>query len=1059
MFTIMGCFACKDMNFAHIAQTFSKIIMKNGLKITFSSVFQRKSVILQQPKYVYMDYRHLFSAIRRATLLLAGCLCAGEARAQDAVLTPEVRTAIEQMIDQEASRHCTIGPVHIDSVSATGKTLELYAGINCSYIPLREENVDRIYSSIRQMLPAHLQGRNVKLFTNGRLIEELIPLATRKKQDRRVPRFAPECPIPLVTALQQPHVPTKGLRGRHIALWQSHGYYYEKSLDRWEWQRARIFQTVEDLFTQSYVLPYLVPMLERAGGYVMLPRERDVNDYEVIVDNDGCSWPKARYAEVQGDKAWTSAEGEGFAHPAAALDYGQNPFKDGTCRQTRTVSKGQESIITWTPSVPHTGRYAVYVSYKTLPKSTREACYTVSHLGGHTTFHVNQQMGGSTWIYLGSFTFEKDNPAHGIRLTNRTSHAGDIVTADAVKIGGGMGNIRRGTGPQQQVSGYPRWTEGARYWLQWAGMPDSIYSPTHNENDYVDDYRCRGEWVNHLAGGSEVCPDRDGLHIPLDLSLAFHSDAGTRKTDYIIGTLGIYCTLSEGQVTFADGTTRYLNHDLCDLVVSQITDDIRALYEPNWTRRGMWNQAYFEARVPRVPAMLLELLSHQNFADMRYGIDPRFRFSVSRAIYKGILRFIASQRRQEAVVAPLPPRHLALNLTEEGHARLTWQPVTDPLEPSAEATGYIVYTRIGGQDFDNGRYVEGTSFETALTPCVPCSFRVEAVNAGGRSFPSETLSAGIQTDASKGTVMIVNGFDRICAPDDFVAPPPHDTLYAGFLDNLDHGVPYLQDISYIGSMKEFRRDVPWMDDNASGFGDSWGNYETKVVAGNTFDYPSVHGRALLEAGYSFVSCSHESVEAQEVDLTSYDCVDLILGKQKQTKTGRGGYCPLAFKTFTPDMQKTLTAYCRQGGSLLVSGSYVASDLWDNPLAPSLEEDRRFATEVLKYKWRVGRAAREGKAHFVPSPFTMLQGHVRFCQKLNGRCYMVESPDGIEPASEEAHTVMRYSENGISAAVAYQGPYRTLVVGFPLETVRPARARHMMMEQAMQFLTGGKAKKN
>ena len=34
--------------------------------------------------------------------------------------------------------------------------------------------------------------------------------------------------------------------------------------------------------------------------------------------------------------------------------------------------------------------------------------------------------------------------------------------------------------------------------------------------------------------------------------------------------------------------------------------------------------------------MLLELLSHQNFADMRYGSDPRFKFLVSRAIYKGI---------------------------------------------------------------------------------------------------------------------------------------------------------------------------------------------------------------------------------------------------------------------------------------------------------------------------------------------------------------------------------------------------------------------------------------
>lgn len=1007
-----------------------------------------------------MDYRNIFSAMRRAILVLAGILPAGAAHAQEPLLTQEVRTAIGRILDEEACKHCTIGAVHIDSVAAAGKTLELYANINCSYIPFREDNVAHIYASIRQILPPHLEGKNVMLFTNGRSIEELIPLATRKKPDRRAPRFAPESPTPLVTAIDQPHKPSKGLQGRHIAMWQSHGYYYEKSLDRWEWQRARIFQTVEDLFTQSYVLPYLVPMLERAGGYVMLPRERDVNDNEVIVDNDGSPWPKASYVEVQGDREWTMAEGEGFAQRESTYDYDQNPFRHGTCRQSITVSKGRESTITWSPSVPHTGRYAVYVSYKSLPKSTREACYTVSHLGGQTAFRVNQQMGGGTWIYLGSFAFEKGNPAHGVSLTNRTSHAGDIVTADAVKIGGGMGNIRRGTDSQhQQASGYPRWTEGARYWLQWAGMPDSIYSPTRNENDYVDDYRCRGEWVNYLAGGSEVCPEREGLHIPLDLSLAFHSDAGTRKTDFIIGTLGIYCTLSEGQERFANGTTRYLNHDLCDLVVSQITSDIRTLYEPEWTRRGMWNQPYFEARVPRVPAMLLELLSHQNFADMRYGIDPRFRFSVSRAIYKGILRFIASQRRQEAVVAPLPPQHLAVTMTDDGRARLTWQPVTDPLEPTAEAKGYIVYTRIGGQDFDNGQYVEGTSFETALTPFVPCSFRVEAVNEGGRSFPSETLSAGTMGGSSKGTVMVVNGFDRICAPDDFVAPAPNDTLFAGFLDELDHGVPYVQDISYIGSMKEFRRDVPWMDDNASGFGDSWGNYETKVIAGNTFDYPSVHGQALLEAGYSFVSCSNECVEAGEVNLPDYDCVDLILGKQKQTKTGRGGYCPLAFKTFSPDMQKALTAYCQKGGSLLVSGSYVASDLWDNPLTPSLEEDRKFATDVLKYKWRVGRAAREGKAHFVNSPFRMLQGHVRFNQQLNDRCYIVESPDGIEPASDEAHTVMRYSENGIGAAVAYQGDYRTLVMGFPLETIRPARARNMMMEQVMQFLMDGKAVSN
>ena len=97
---------------------------------------------------------------------------------------------------------------------------------------------------------------------------------------------------------------------RHIALWQSHGWYYEPKLDRWEWQRARIFQTVEDLYTQSYVLPFLVPMLENAGANVLLPRERDCQTAEVIVDNDGCLTGRSVYTENSGDKLWSQGEGQ-----------------------------------------------------------------------------------------------------------------------------------------------------------------------------------------------------------------------------------------------------------------------------------------------------------------------------------------------------------------------------------------------------------------------------------------------------------------------------------------------------------------------------------------------------------------------------------------------------------------------------------------------------------------------------------------------------------------------------------------------------------------------------
>ena len=52
-----------------------------------------------------------------------------------------------------------------------------------------------------------------------------------------------------------------------------------------------------------------------------------------------------------------------------------------------------------------------------------------------------------------------------------------VVCADAVRFGGGMGNISRGG----SISGLPRYLEGARYAAQWAGMPYGIYSPAEGQ--------------------------------------------------------------------------------------------------------------------------------------------------------------------------------------------------------------------------------------------------------------------------------------------------------------------------------------------------------------------------------------------------------------------------------------------------------------------------------------------------------------------------------------------------------------------------------------------------
>ncbi|MEL5892272.1 xanthan lyase [Bacteroides sp. GD17] len=1018
--------------------------------------------------------------VRRPFLLsmLAASLLPQMGGAQE--LPTETRLEIGRFLDAVARKEISVGAVKIDSVAVEGNTLQLFANMNCAYIPFREDNVAEIYKGVSALLPGEFAKYKLQIRTNQRNIEELIPQALRSKKDKKAKTFAPGTSKPLVTEVSAPYAPTNGLMNRHIALWQSHGFYYEPKLTRWEWQRARIFQTVEDLYTQSYVLPFLVPMLENAGANVLLPRERDSQTAEVIVDNDGSLNSRSVYTEVSADKSWMQGSGPGFAHLRAQYKDFENPFKEGTYRAIETIKKGTESTAEWIPELPAAGQYAVYVSYQTLPNSADDALYTVYHKGGATQFKVNQQMGGGTWIYLGTFGFDagKSN-ACKVVLSNRSAKAGQVITADAVKIGGGMGNIARRISengatenikssdanaaithkemPQidypYEISGYPRFCEAARYWLQWAGVPDSVYSDSNGKNDYTDDYKCRGIWVNYLAGGSSVNPAEKGLNIPVDLAFAFHSDAGTTLNDSIIGTLGIYYTNAENGV-FANGASRYLSHDMTDLIQSNIVRDIRTLYEPNWTRRGMWNQSYYEARVPRVPTMLLELLSHQNFADMRYGLDPRFRFTVSRAIYKGMLQFICSQYNMDYIVQPLPVDHMTLRMTGENEVELTWQPVADPLEPTANAEKYIVYTRIGDGDFDNGTLVDKNSYRVIIPAGVVCSYKVTAVNKGGESFPSEILSAG-RAFNSKGTVLVVNGFDRTGAPADFKAAAPADTLLAGFLDDLDHGVPYIKDISYIGKMKEYRRSIPWMDDDASGFGDSYGNYETQVIAGNTFDYPAVHGAAILKAGYSFVSSSDESVENGQISLNDYKYTDLILGKECQTKMGRGGVKPLEFKTFSKPMQDAITAYCNQGGNIFISGAYVGTDLWDNPLAPAEEADKKFATEVLKYKWRVGQAAIMGKVKSVASPFPALSGNYTYYNELNADSYVVESPDAIEPATKDAYTVMRYSENNLSAGVAYQGAYKTCVLGFPFEAIRTDSERELLMNAVLTFFNENK----
>jgi len=932
--------------------------------------------------------------------------------------------------------------------------------------PLRDQEIKDLYAIARETLPKkyaqykkklvlYADGKPVEYYKSRYFVEKKDRKAVTEHQDR-AGRYHDRMEAPLVTRSSSPNQPTKGLQNRHIALWQSHGWYYEQSLARWEWQRARIFQTVEDLYTQSYVVPFLVPMLENAGAVVMLPRERDWNTHEVIVDNDA---PRTGYSERG---AWQAAPDTGFANPKATYEYQENPFKMGTARLIPQSEDG-DCLASWIPDIPADGEYAVYVSYQTVENSTAAAQYEVHHQGGVTRYSVNQQMGGGTWIYLGRFPFVKGaHKGQGVFLSNN----GDpkrVVTADAVKFGGGMGNIARkpqaekaGFEMEAETSGYPRFTEGSRYWLQWAGMNDTIYSRNRGTTDYNDDYMSRGLWVNTLSDGSYLKPDKEGYNIPLDLSFAFHTDAGTTLNDSIVGTLAIYTRLSNDDEKYPNGEDRSIARDYTDLVQTQIVEDVRALYEPIWSRRQLWDRSYAESRMPEVPGMLLELLSHQNLADMRYGLDPTFRFTVSRAIYKGMLKFLAYINGFEYTVQPLPVENFEVHLGPEGQACLSWSRVKDPLEPTADATGYILYTRIDDGGFNNGTALDEAHAEIAIQPGHVYSFRVTATNAGGESFPSETLSVGMISDTAP-TVLIVNNFSRVSAPVSFAS---RDSLYAGFLDRVDAGVPYVYDISYIGAQHEFRRPIPWMDDDSAGFGASDSDFETKAIAGNTFDYPFIHGIAWMAAGCNFVSASRSAAMTHRINMNHYALADLICGEQVTTLIGRKDLGQLRFEVFPKGLREEIADFTRAGGNLLVSGAYVGSDLWepiyDFAIDSTLQADyftpgKQFVQDVLHYKWMTNAAAVKGEVKGVQNPlgFTPKSRYI-FNQQMNEKVYAVESPDGLTPVGDGAFTIFRYAENNISAGVAYQGDYKTVILGFPVETLETQEQVNCLVGEIARF---------
>ncbi len=132
-------------------------------------------------------------------------------------LPTDVRQAIGKFLDTTARKEVSVGRISIDSVAVEGNTLQLFANMNCAYIPFREDNVAEIYQGVSALLPAEFAKYKLQIRTNKRSIEELVPQALRSKKDKKTKTFSPVASKPLVTEVSSPYTPTNGLHNRHIA--------------------------------------------------------------------------------------------------------------------------------------------------------------------------------------------------------------------------------------------------------------------------------------------------------------------------------------------------------------------------------------------------------------------------------------------------------------------------------------------------------------------------------------------------------------------------------------------------------------------------------------------------------------------------------------------------------------------------------------------------------------------------------------------------------------------------------------------------------------------------
>jgi hypothetical protein len=198
------------------------------------------------------------------------------------------------------------------------------------------------------------------------------------------------------------------------------------------------------------------------------------------------------------------------------------------------------------------------------------------------------------------------------------------------------------------------------------------------------------------------------------------------------------------------------------------------------------------------------------------------------------------------------------------------------------------------------------------------------------------------------------------------------------------------------------------------------------------DFAVAHGTAIAEAGFD--TATNEAVVEGEVSLGQYGVVLWMLGEESEVDG-----------TFDETEQQLVTQYVGGGGALLVSGAELGYDL----VELGTPQDIAFMTDVL-------RAAYDGDdaATVAAGKGTGALDGVGPLQFYTPGDEDIAFPDLLAPAAGSSVVLQYLGGTGVGAAVAFDGDGRTIVLGFPFESIDNAADRALVMERSLAFLGGG-----